>query len=229
MTKLTVRVPGVWPSERGGDDRSASACGGGGTGTTRRSPRLPCRKPLPGDVERTKFEPSLDVHLDSMIRRASGLYVQDLGTGTGAVAARGRSVDRSLHRLARRRQAVRLRRNHASRSARTRRFARGKRACSACASAGSGGSSSRRHSATARAAPATPFHRTPCSCSRWRSCRSCDESTTLHRSGRGERAHRHRCSRRRRTPSSPAMDSSRTSRAFASVISPIRVARPAAR
>jgi FKBP-type peptidyl-prolyl cis-trans isomerase len=47
---------------------------------------------LPGDVERTTFAPSLGVRLDAMIRRASGLYVQDLTPGTGSVATRGRSV-----------------------------------------------------------------------------------------------------------------------------------------
>jgi FKBP-type peptidyl-prolyl cis-trans isomerase FkpA len=38
------------------------------------------------------FNPSLGIHLDSMSRRASGLYVQDLVTGTGAVATIGRTV-----------------------------------------------------------------------------------------------------------------------------------------
>ncbi len=44
------------------------------------------------EIARTHFDPSLRIHLDSMTRRASGLYVQDLVTGNGAVAARGRSV-----------------------------------------------------------------------------------------------------------------------------------------
>jgi peptidylprolyl isomerase len=51
--------------------------------------------PLPpptGIVERTTFDPSLNVHLDSMARRASGLYVKDLRMGTGSVALRGKSV-----------------------------------------------------------------------------------------------------------------------------------------
>jgi FKBP-type peptidyl-prolyl cis-trans isomerase len=47
---------------------------------------------IPGDVEATTFAPSLGVHLDAMVKHASGLYVQDLMPGTGAVAARGRSV-----------------------------------------------------------------------------------------------------------------------------------------
>ena len=44
------------------------------------------------EIGRTRFDPSLNIHLDSMTRRASGLYVQDLVTGNGAVAARGRSI-----------------------------------------------------------------------------------------------------------------------------------------
>ena len=44
------------------------------------------------EIGRTTFDPSLKIHLDSMSRRPSGLYVQDLATGNGAVAARGRSV-----------------------------------------------------------------------------------------------------------------------------------------
>ena len=44
------------------------------------------------EIGRTTFDPSLRIHLDSMSRRPSGLYVQDLVTGNGAVAARGRSV-----------------------------------------------------------------------------------------------------------------------------------------
>jgi FKBP-type peptidyl-prolyl cis-trans isomerase len=44
------------------------------------------------EIGRTTFDPSLGVHLDSMSRRPTGLYVQDLVTGNGAVAARGRSV-----------------------------------------------------------------------------------------------------------------------------------------
>jgi hypothetical protein len=46
----------------------------------------------PEDVSHVAFDPSLGVHLDAMVRRASGLYVQDLATGTGAVAALGRSI-----------------------------------------------------------------------------------------------------------------------------------------
>lgn len=48
--------------------------------------------PPTGVVEHTTFDASLGVHLDSMSRRASGLYVKDLRIGTGAVAVRGKSV-----------------------------------------------------------------------------------------------------------------------------------------
>ena len=46
----------------------------------------------PEDVAHTAFDPSLGIHLDSMVRRPSGLYVQDLVTGSGSVAVSGRSV-----------------------------------------------------------------------------------------------------------------------------------------
>ena len=49
-------------------------------------------RPLAGPVERTTFAPSLGVHLDQMLRHASGLYVQDLKVGTGAVALKGKSM-----------------------------------------------------------------------------------------------------------------------------------------
>ena len=49
-------------------------------------------QPIAGDVERTTFAPSLGVHLDQMMRRASGLYVQDLKIGTGAIALHGKSM-----------------------------------------------------------------------------------------------------------------------------------------
>jgi peptidylprolyl isomerase len=68
-----------------------AACGGGGTSATAAS-TAPVPQALPGDVERTTFAPSLDIHLDAMARRPSGLYVQDLTPGTGAVATRGRSL-----------------------------------------------------------------------------------------------------------------------------------------
>jgi peptidylprolyl isomerase len=43
-------------------------------------------------VQRTTFDPSLGVHLDQMVRRASGLYVQDLAVGKGAIALTDESV-----------------------------------------------------------------------------------------------------------------------------------------
>jgi hypothetical protein len=66
-------------------------CSRGGTSTSAVA-SAPVPQALPGDVERTTFAPSLGVRLDGMIRRASGLYVQDLTPGTGTVATRGRSV-----------------------------------------------------------------------------------------------------------------------------------------
>jgi len=81
-----------------------AACSGGGGGTTpagsasttpspvSNAGRATTPQPASGDIELTKFAPDLNVHLDSMVRRASGLYVQDLQMGTGAVATRGRTV-----------------------------------------------------------------------------------------------------------------------------------------
>lgn len=64
------------------------------TTTTTVSPSVtPIAVPAdPSEIGRTTFDPTLHVRLDSMSRRESGLYVQDLVTGTGAVALRGRSV-----------------------------------------------------------------------------------------------------------------------------------------
>ncbi|HEY4215684.1 MAG TPA: FKBP-type peptidyl-prolyl cis-trans isomerase [Gemmatimonadaceae bacterium] len=67
---------------------SAAACGGsggtGGAGATQR--------PVLGDVERTQFDPSLNVNLAAMSRRPDDMYVQDLTVGTGKVATTGRTV-----------------------------------------------------------------------------------------------------------------------------------------
>jgi len=52
----------------------------------------PAPQPLAGPVERTAFAPSLGVHLDQMLRHASGLYVQDLKVGTGALALKGKNM-----------------------------------------------------------------------------------------------------------------------------------------
>ena len=46
----------------------------------------------PEDIAHASFDPSLGIHLDSMVRRPSGLYVQNLVMGTGPVAVSGRSV-----------------------------------------------------------------------------------------------------------------------------------------
>jgi FKBP-type peptidyl-prolyl cis-trans isomerase FkpA len=68
----------------------SSGCGGGGGGPAAAATTLP--QPIAGDIERTEFNPSLGVHLDQMVKRASGLYVQDLTPGTGLIAVRGRTA-----------------------------------------------------------------------------------------------------------------------------------------
>ena len=75
------------------------ACSSGGgtpapsTTTASPVPTGAAQQQIPiGDVERTTFAPALNIHLDSMVRRPSGLYVRDLVMGTGAVATRGRTV-----------------------------------------------------------------------------------------------------------------------------------------
>jgi FKBP-type peptidyl-prolyl cis-trans isomerase len=45
-----------------------------------------------GDIEHTEFSPTLGVDLSKMMRRPSGLYVQDLSVGTGNVAAQTRTA-----------------------------------------------------------------------------------------------------------------------------------------
>jgi FKBP-type peptidyl-prolyl cis-trans isomerase FkpA len=67
----------------------SAACSGnaGGAGNPANTPQ-----PLMSDAERVAFSPSLGIHLDSMTRRASGLYVQDLTAGSGAVGVRGKTV-----------------------------------------------------------------------------------------------------------------------------------------
>jgi FKBP-type peptidyl-prolyl cis-trans isomerase FkpA len=65
-----------------------AGCGGSAPPpSTAPAPRL-----LMGPVEQTTFAPSLGVHLDQMLRHASGLYAQDLKVGTGAVALKGKSM-----------------------------------------------------------------------------------------------------------------------------------------
>jgi len=55
------------------------------------NPNAPVVGPA-GDVERATFGSELKVDLSKMIRRPSGLYVQDFETGTGSVAATGRTA-----------------------------------------------------------------------------------------------------------------------------------------
>lgn len=45
-----------------------------------------------GDIEHTTFGPGLGIDLSKMLRRSSGLYVQDLEVGTGSVAAQSRTA-----------------------------------------------------------------------------------------------------------------------------------------
>lgn len=71
---------------------AALSLGCGGGAATPSSSAAVAPQPIAGDVERTTFNPSLNVHLDQMVKRASGLYVQDLVTGNGSVAARGRTA-----------------------------------------------------------------------------------------------------------------------------------------
>jgi peptidylprolyl isomerase len=47
---------------------------------------------MAGDIERTEFASSLGIDLMKMTKRTSGLYVQDLTSGTGSVAARSRTA-----------------------------------------------------------------------------------------------------------------------------------------
>lgn len=65
-----------------------AGCGGSAPPPT----TAPAPRPFMGPVEQTTFAPSLGVHLDQMLRHASGLYVQDLKVGTGAVALKGKNM-----------------------------------------------------------------------------------------------------------------------------------------
>src|ERR1041384_7094335 len=66
---------------------AAAGCGGGSSSSS----QAPAPQPV-GEVERTEFSPDLGVHLDKMLKKQSGLYVEDLATGTGQVATRDRTV-----------------------------------------------------------------------------------------------------------------------------------------
>jgi FKBP-type peptidyl-prolyl cis-trans isomerase len=68
-----------------------AACGGGGASTPAAT-ATSVPQPIAGDIERTEFNQTLGVHLDQMVKRASGLYVQDLTMGNGTIAARGRTA-----------------------------------------------------------------------------------------------------------------------------------------
>jgi FKBP-type peptidyl-prolyl cis-trans isomerase FkpA len=69
-----------------------AACGGGASTPAATTTTVAVPQPIAGDVERTAFGPALGVHLDQMVRRPSGLYVQDLAMGTGLIATRGRTA-----------------------------------------------------------------------------------------------------------------------------------------
>ena len=71
---------------------AASVLAGCGGGASSGSSGSSAPVPVASDVERTTFAPSLGIHLESMSRRPSGLYVQDVATGTGAVVTRGRTA-----------------------------------------------------------------------------------------------------------------------------------------
>lgn len=65
----------------------ASACASGGSA----SASAPAPRGL-SQIELTTFAPSLHVHLDSLTKRPSGLYIRDFTVGTGAVATSGKEV-----------------------------------------------------------------------------------------------------------------------------------------
>jgi FKBP-type peptidyl-prolyl cis-trans isomerase FkpA len=67
------------------------ACGGGATQAASTATGA-APQPAFDEVTQTTFASALNVRLDSMLRRPSGLYVQDMMMGTGAVATRGRTI-----------------------------------------------------------------------------------------------------------------------------------------
>lgn len=69
------------------------ACASGGSSSTTTPVRPASVSPVAdGDIEHTTFSPTLDINLAKMMRRNSGLYVQDLQVGTGSVAAQARTA-----------------------------------------------------------------------------------------------------------------------------------------
>src|SRR3569833_2338847 len=79
----------VWACASGGGATPASTPSTSSTTTSTPAPPVSVSPVADGDIEHTQFSPSLDVNLAKMMRRNSGLYVQDLTVGTGSVAAQG--------------------------------------------------------------------------------------------------------------------------------------------
>lgn len=81
---------------------SLAACGGGGASTAPTPVAGPVTAPpsardaaptlVDDEVSRTKFAAVLGVDLTKMVRRPTGLYVQDAVVGTGSIAARTRTA-----------------------------------------------------------------------------------------------------------------------------------------
>ena len=71
-----------------------AACSGGASAAPAGTApvTVPAPQPVLDIVQQTTFDPSLDVHLDQMARRASGLYVRNLVLGTGTPALKGRTA-----------------------------------------------------------------------------------------------------------------------------------------
>ena len=67
-----------------------AACGGGGSGPAASTTTVP--QPIAGDIEADAVRSGAERPSRQMVRRASGLYVQDLTMGTGAFASRGRTA-----------------------------------------------------------------------------------------------------------------------------------------
>ena len=61
-----------------------------------------------GLPETLTYAKELDVHLDHMTKKPSGLYVLDVKEGTGPEVGAGQVGPGALHRLARQREAVRF-------------------------------------------------------------------------------------------------------------------------